>query len=58
MEGEHFVDCIVNGKTPLTDGRLGLRVVELIEAATRSMSERGRSVEINGITMLKGRRVA
>ena len=41
VEGEHFVDCIENGKTPQTDGRLGLRVVELIEAAHRSMSQKG-----------------
>jgi predicted dehydrogenase len=58
IEGEHFVDCIVNGKTPQTDGALGLRVVEIIEAATRSMKEHGRSVEINGTTMFQGRRVA
>ena len=58
IEGEHFVDCIENGKTPMTDGSLGLRVVELIEAATRSMHERGRSVEINGKSMFQGRRVA
>jgi len=58
VEGEHFVDCIENGKAPLTDGSLGLRVVKLIEAATRSMNERGRSVEINGIHMHKGRKVA
>ena len=58
VEGEHFVDCIENGKAPMTDGYLGLRVVELIEAATRSMKERGRSVQINGIPMRNGRRVA
>jgi predicted dehydrogenase len=58
VEGEHFVDCIENGKMPLTDGYLGLRVVELIEAATRSMNERGRSVEVNGKFMFQGRRVA
>lgn len=46
IEGEHFVDCIVNGKTPQTDGRLGLRVVELIEAATSSMRGRGETVYI------------
>ena len=32
---EHFVDCIEHGKQPETDGRLGLRVVEVIEAATQ-----------------------
>lgn len=44
VEGEHFIDCIENGKTPQTDGRLGLRVVELIEAATSSMRGRGETV--------------
>ena len=39
--GEHFVDCIINSKTPQTDGKLGLRVVELIEAATTSMRGEG-----------------
>ncbi|WP_027157456.1 Gfo/Idh/MocA family protein [Methylobacter luteus] len=58
IEGEHFVDCIENGKAPLTDGSLGLRVVELIEAATRSMNERGRSVKVNGTRMWQGRVVA
>jgi len=44
--GEHFADCIVNHKTPQTDGRLGLRVVELIEAATKSMKNRGEAVYV------------
>ena len=44
VEGEHFVDCIMNGKTPETDGKLGLRVVELIEAATSSMRGKGETV--------------
>ena len=42
VEGEHFVDCIEHGKAPETDGRLGLRVVELIEAATSSMRGEGK----------------
>lgn len=42
--GEHFVDCIAKGKTPETDGKLGLRVVELIEAATSSMRGKGETV--------------
>jgi len=44
--GQHFVDCIGSGTTPETDGRLGLRVVELIEAATSSMRGRGETVYI------------
>jgi predicted dehydrogenase len=42
--GDHFIDCIVNKKVPETDGRLGLRVVELIEAACRSMRAKGATV--------------
>lgn len=45
-EGEHFVDCIEHGKRPDTDGQLGLRVVELIEAANASMRRRGETVYI------------
>jgi predicted dehydrogenase len=46
VEGEHFVDCIEHGKVPETDGRLGVRVVELIEAATSSMRGRGETVYV------------
>jgi predicted dehydrogenase len=44
--GQHFVDCIQTGAVPETNGQLGLRVVELIEAATRSMQEKGKTVHI------------
>jgi predicted dehydrogenase len=33
----HFVHCILTGERPITDGYAGLRVVELLEAAERSM---------------------
>ena len=46
VEGGHFVDCIENKKAPKTDGQLGLRVVELIEAATQSMRHKGETVYI------------
>ena len=46
VESEHFVDCILTGKTPITDGRLGMRVVEIIEAATSSMRGRGETVHL------------
>lgn len=47
VEAEHFADCIENGKTPLTDGFAGLRVVQIMEAATESMKNRGRSVMLD-----------
>ena len=43
-EGEHFVHCIQCGLPPKTGGQLGLRVVELIEAANDSMRRQGESV--------------
>lgn len=46
VEGEHFVDCIEHSKVPETSGRLGLRVVELIEAASSSMGGKGETVYI------------
>lgn len=46
LESDQFVDCIENERIPDTDGRMGLRVVELIEAATSSMRGRGETVYI------------
>lgn len=46
VEGEHFIDCIENKKTSQTDGRLGLRVIEVLEAATSSMKARGETIHL------------
>lgn len=46
-EAVHFVDCIENGKSPITDGQAGLQVVEILEAATRSIQEMGQPVNLN-----------
>jgi predicted dehydrogenase len=46
LEGEQFVDAIVNSKSTECDGRLGHRVVELIEAATSSMRGKGETVYV------------
>ncbi len=44
VELGYFLDCITSGKTPFNDGKAGLRVVRLLEAADRSLAERGRTV--------------
>lgn len=44
-ELEEFERCIASGATPMTDGACGLRVVEMLAAATRSMMMRGQPVE-------------
>ena len=46
-EAQHFIDCIVHGKKPETDGAAGLRLVKIVEAAEKSLRERGQLVEIN-----------
>jgi len=42
----HFIHCIESGEKPLTDGRAGLEVVRVLEAAMLSMSKRGEAVEL------------
>ena len=42
----HFIDCIANNRTPMTDGQAGLRVVRILEAASESMRRRGEPVTV------------
>lgn len=45
----HFAECIRDGVPCLSDGRMGLRVVQLLESATRSIrAQGGRVVLTNG----------
>lgn len=46
LEAEYFVDCVVNNKNPMNDGRSGLRVVKILEAANKSLKKRGEMVAI------------
>jgi predicted dehydrogenase len=43
-ELEYFVACIESNQTPFNDGVSGLRVIKLLEAATKSLMLRGESV--------------
>ncbi|MCD6308716.1 MAG: Gfo/Idh/MocA family oxidoreductase [Candidatus Latescibacteria bacterium] len=40
-ECEHFIECIVNDLTPKTDGRNGLLVTRVLDAAQRSLKDGG-----------------
>ncbi|HZY86049.1 MAG TPA: Gfo/Idh/MocA family oxidoreductase [Gemmataceae bacterium] len=45
----HFAECALEGRTPVSDAQLGLRVVRMLEAATRSIrAQGGRVVLSNG----------
>jgi predicted dehydrogenase len=48
VECEHFLDCIRNGKTPESNGQEGLKVVQILEASSRSLGEGGSPVHLNG----------
>src|SRR6266571_3179437 len=41
LETQYFVDCILNNQTPFNDARAGLRVVRILEAVDRSLSNKG-----------------
>jgi UDP-2-acetamido-3-amino-2,3-dideoxy-glucuronate N-acetyltransferase len=38
LELEHFIECVEKRKTPLTDGREGLKVLRILESADKSIS--------------------
>ena len=46
LECQHFLDCIQNGKTPLTNGRRGGELVRILEAASVSLKRQGAAVEL------------
>jgi predicted dehydrogenase len=48
-EARHFISCVEGGRPTLTDGHAGLRVVRILEAATRSIAARGRIVELDAM---------
>jgi predicted dehydrogenase len=45
-ECQHFLDCIQNGATPLTDGSQGLEMVRILEASSESLKRGGSPVEL------------
>ena len=48
---EEFADCIRTGRASLTDGRSGLRVLDILEAASRSVALQGAPVTLRGIQL-------
>ena len=43
----HFAACVRDGAVPLSDGRLGLRVIRMLEAASRSIRAQGGRVVLS-----------
>jgi hypothetical protein len=47
VEALHFIECVANRREPLTGGREGLEVVQVVEAAQRSLKQSGAEVVID-----------
>ena len=48
LECQHFVECVRERTTPLSDSRDGIRVVRILEAAQQSLEQDGIPVRISG----------
>lgn len=47
LECSHFIDCVRTGRQPLTDGRNGLEVLRILQAAQTSLDNGGCPVKLN-----------
>ena len=47
LECQHFLDCIREGKTPLTDGLQGLELIRILEASSQSLRLGGALVDLS-----------
>ena len=54
-ECAHFLDCIRTGRVPDADGRAGLAVVRVLEAATHSITLGGRPVRLDDVFTTEAR---
>ena len=46
LECQQFLDAMSNGTNPVTDGREGLKVLEVLNASQRSLDENGRRIDL------------
>jgi len=51
-EANHFLGCIEGREVPISGGEAGLQVVSLLEAASSSLKQRGRPVEIKPVMVM------
>jgi len=46
VELGYFIDCLMRDQTPVNDGVAGARIVKMLEAADRSLKERGKEIPL------------
>lgn len=47
MECRHFLECITNGRRPITDGREGLKVLQILNASQYSLDQSGAKISFD-----------
>jgi len=55
-ECQHFLECVVSGTRPKTDGREGLRVLQVLQASQQSLNKNGCKIRIDQVTKSKAKR--
>ncbi|MBT8484852.1 MAG: Gfo/Idh/MocA family oxidoreductase [Phycisphaerales bacterium] len=53
-ECRHFIECVQTGCTPRTDGMNGLRVLQILHAAQRSLATNGQPAQLDAAVFANG----
>ncbi|HJN62219.1 MAG TPA: Gfo/Idh/MocA family oxidoreductase [Candidatus Parcubacteria bacterium] len=46
VECQHFIDCLRKKKTPLTDGKRGVKIVKILEKIQKSLDSNGKLINV------------
>jgi len=49
-ECQHFLDCVKEGISPLTDGKRGLELVKILEASSQSLKQGGAPITLPSVS--------
>jgi predicted dehydrogenase len=52
-EADHFIACVRSGASPISNGMTGLHVVEILEAASRSIAAQGKPISLSKSRVLE-----
>ena len=55
LECQHFIECILEGKEPLTNGETGAELVRILEASNASLAQDGKAVPLARKVAIKHR---
>ncbi len=50
VETAHFLECVKNRQTPITDGRNALRIIQVLEAISESMKLQGKPIALQQVS--------